>query len=44
MKSALASTGLPDCLHQLGRGGAGETCTDGVSALLLHFRNMGLIA
>jgi hypothetical protein len=44
VKSALASTGLPDCLHQLGRGSAHETCVNGVSALLLHFRNTGLIA
>ena len=44
VKSALASTGLPDCLHQLGRGGARGTCVNGVSALVLQFRNMGLIA
>jgi len=44
VKSALASTGLPDCLHHLGRGGARGTCVNGVSALLLQLRNMGLIA
>jgi hypothetical protein len=44
VKSTLASTGLPEFLHALGRGGDRQACVDGVADLLAEFKQKGLVS
>jgi hypothetical protein len=44
VKSALASTGLPERLYVLGRGGDRQACVDGVADLLSEFRKKELVS